>query len=139
MTIIRLAEDQASFFDLDRLDAFATNWPPNVDQYGKRFRERSVDAWVWNNYAIQPDDPVPKLEWFEQQEGLLDRDEVPALTDVMTGEAAGRTDPDDVTGFFTCAVGVDFTEVAGVLHALAEERNLGTVLPLELLSQDHHP
>lgn len=142
VTIIRLAEAPPAFFDLDNVDAFATNWPPNVDQYemyGNRLEKNHVGAWVWNNYAIQPDEPVPKLEWFGNQEGLLNWDEIPSLAEIMTGDAPGRTASDDVTGFFTCAVGVDFTAVSNILYEVAEERDLGTKLSAGLFSQEHHP
>lgn len=142
VTIIRLAEAPPEFFDLDRVDAFATNWPPNVDQYemyGNRLSKRHIGAWVWNNYAIQPDEPVPKLEWFDKQEGLLDWDAIPSLAEIMNGDSAGRTSSSDISGFFTCAVGADFTAVSKVLHDTAEEQNLGMKLPLGLVSQDHHP
>lgn len=142
VTIIRLAEAPTEFFDLDYVDAFATNWPPNVDQfemYGNQLDEHHVGAWVWNNYAIQPNESVPKLEWFEEQEGLLDWDAVPSLAEVMDGSKPGRTSPDDVTGFFTCAVGVDFTAVSKVLYETAEENDLGTTLPSGVFSQNHHP
>lgn len=142
VTIIRLAEAPTEFFDLNRLDAFATNWPPNVDQYemyGNQLRKREIGAWVWNNYAIQPDEQVPKLEWFDEQEGLLDWDAVPSLAEVMDGDVEGRASTDDITGFFTCAVGADFTAVSKVLYDIAEQKDLGTEFPLDFLSQNHHP
>lgn len=142
VTIIRLAEAPASFFDLDRVNAFATNWPPNVDQYemyGNQLSKRKIDAWVWNNYAIETDEPVPKLEWFEEVESLLDWDEVPTLAEIIDGKVDGRTDRNDVTAFFTCAVGVDFTAVSKILYDVAEAEDLGQTLPVSLFSQDHHP
>ena len=142
VTIIRLAEAPRELFDLSVVDGFATNWPPNLVQhemYGNRLQRREINAWVWNNYAIETDEPVPKLEWFEEVEAVLDWDTIPTLAEILAGDAPGRTGHDDVTGFFTCAVGVDFTAVGNRLYEVAEAGDLGRSLPLDLFSQDHHP
>lgn len=142
VTIIRLPEGPEEFFDLDSVDAFATNWPPNVDQYemyGGNLRMRHIASWVWNHYAIKTDEPIPKLQSFDDVKGDLDWDAVSSLAEIMEGDAPGRTSPTDITGFFTSAVGVDFTAVSKILYDVAEAKELGQELPLGLFSQDHHP
>jgi ornithine cyclodeaminase/alanine dehydrogenase-like protein (mu-crystallin family) len=142
VTIIRLAEAPKTFFDLDNLDAFATNWPPNVTQhemYGNNLRENEKNAWVWNNYAIETDEPIPKLEWFDEVESLIEWDKISTLAEVIGGDVEGRTDHTEITGFFTCAVGVDFTAVAKLLYDVSEQKDLGRKLPAELFTQSHHP
>lgn len=61
----------------------------------------------------------------------------PTLTDVQRGRSDGRSSDDDITLLVnTGTQGVQFASVAGRVLHLAEERDLGTMLPTEWFLQD---
>lgn len=61
----------------------------------------------------------------------------PSLTDVQSGQASGRTSDADITLLVnTGTQGVQFASVGGRVLELAEERNVGTVLPTDWFLQD---
>jgi ornithine cyclodeaminase/alanine dehydrogenase-like protein (mu-crystallin family) len=59
------------------------------------------------------------------------------LLELETGQASGRTSPDQVTLFInTGTQGLQFAAVAGRTYQLAKERGLGQSMPLEWFLQD---
>jgi len=63
--------------------------------------------------------------------------EYTSLVELQTGQAAGRTNPEQVTLFINSGTqGLQFAAVAGRTYQLAKERGLGQPMPLEWFLQD---
>ncbi|VTR97850.1 ornithine cyclodeaminase family protein [Tuwongella immobilis] len=64
------------------------------------------------------------------REGVLDWREIQDLGHVLVGRAAGRKTPEDITLFKSVGVAIEDVALAGRLLPLAQDRGLGTVLPI---------
>jgi ornithine cyclodeaminase/alanine dehydrogenase-like protein (mu-crystallin family) len=63
--------------------------------------------------------------------------EWPVYTDVITGKAAGRTSPEQITHYRTIGNwGVQFSSVGGLVYERAKAAGLGRELPTEWFLQD---
>ena len=70
----------------------------------------------------------------------LDFSALPTLPDLITGRAAGRESPDQITCFINnLGMGYQFAAAGAAVYRKAREHGLGRELPTEWFTQDVHP
>jgi hypothetical protein len=137
----RLEEAPDAFFATETLETLGTTFPPVVQHelYGQEYRRNEKRRKVWNTYCTDAAQPVPRLERAKRMDAPHDwEDDIVSLGALLRG-VGGQRDPDAITGFNTTSVGVDFTTLAHQVFEQADEQDIGTVLPTELLTQSGHP
>lgn len=140
--VIGATESPDELFDPDAVNAFVQSWShlDQLEEVGNQLNPRSIPTKNVNNYVVEGDEPVPKFESFDRDaEPLCDWSSVPGLGDVVSGNAPGRTDPEGTTLFYNRGMGIQFAAVGAILYDIAEEHDLGQVVPTELLTQEYHP
>ena len=138
--IIRNYEAPDEFFDPDRFDAFVQSWSKitQLEELGNQLNEREIPTKNVNNYVVEGDQPVPKFE-SGTPDPLCDWERVDSLADVIAGSVAGRSDPDGITAMFNEGMGIQFAAAGKALYEIAEQEDLGTIIPTESLTQEYHP
>lgn len=102
--------------------------PPGTPVPGMEWKTGSMAAYV----AGQPEERawIPSSKTHEV--GFY-----PSLFDVQRGRAAGRTSPDQISLFVNIGTqGLQFASVAGKVARVAEERGIGSPIPVEWFLED---
>jgi ornithine cyclodeaminase/alanine dehydrogenase-like protein (mu-crystallin family) len=72
--------------------------------------------------------------------GVADVNTVPELKDMVSGKAAGRGSPDEITCFHNYqGLGLQFAAIGSIVIREAMKRNIGLVLDDRYFTQDVHP
>lgn len=101
----------------------------------------SVDnaADPWRFYVMGADPLHPKLRSLPTEPQPIDDVRVTRLPDIVSGDADGRTSPDEITILRQVGHGIAFAAIGHVLYRIAEEHDLGAVVPSDKLTQAYVP
>lgn len=140
--LIRSDEAPEDFYSTSTIDTLGTNFPPIIQHelHGFRYSRHEKRMNTWNNYVTDKGESVPRLKG-EKSEGpsISWEGDVISLSALVEDTSHGRSTSEEVSGYLTAGLGADFAALGDLLYKLAETKDLGDQLPLEVLSQKHHP
>ena len=115
--------DETAFRRIDRMVIHTPNASPMHQVMGDVLMEELVDDQGWSD-----------------GHGGMDWDNVPVLSQLISGATEGRKSDDEVTCFANnLGLGIQFAAVGARLIDIARERGVGHELPTEWFTQNVHP
>lgn len=127
-------------YDTDWLEdgVFLTNVLPN--EISDETRDAVDDIYITTNHGAYTPQVVGDESLRETYYDKLGREEYedydyPQLSEVLAGTADARTSEDQTIHYYNRSCGVQFPAISSLIYDEAEERGLGTELPLEWFQQ----
>lgn len=142
VSFIRDAEAPHNLFEPEQFDAFVQSWSKltQLEELGTQVTEREIPTKNVNSYIVEGDEPVPKFSDRETMSGpLCDWDKVAGLGEVVANDTVGRSSPEGITVFYNRGMGIQFAAAGKALYDIAERRDLGQMIPTDLLTEDPRP
>ena len=91
----------------------------------------------WRRYAIGGAEVIPEHgRDYWGRPSRIDWENLPLLGEIMLGRHPGRTSPDQLTGLYLKADGIQFAAIGAYIYRRCRELGLGTELPRDLFLQD---
>lgn len=88
-------------------------------------------------YADPAEVVAAEASWASRNPEAIRFDDLPLLTDVMSGRVRGRSTEEQITCFYNVGgSAIQFAAVGPRIYQLARERGLGTEVPTEMFLQD---
>lgn len=138
---LRPTEVPMEYYDIENFDAMAQSWSTitETQELARQHKEHVIPTKDVKHYVIEGQEPVPRLSEVEtSEESTADWHQIPGLGEVMLEDSLGRRDPDDVTAFYNRGMGIQFAAAGKALHDVAQEKDLGQILPLEMFTQSKY-